>query len=51
VNDGYEEDTVSGDEPIVHPSSTQTFEHRRRIGFPEVYETPPGVARRRLRLI
>ncbi|PIO63466.1 collagen triple helix repeat protein, partial [Teladorsagia circumcincta] len=45
-DEGYEDDTVSSDEPIVHPSATQFFEHRKRIGFPETYDIPPAVARR-----
>ncbi|VDL77582.1 unnamed protein product [Nippostrongylus brasiliensis] len=40
-DDGLEGDVVLSDEPIVHPSATQTFEHRKRMGFPETYEVPP----------
>uniref|UniRef100_A0A7I4YNF1 Col_cuticle_N domain-containing protein n=1 Tax=Haemonchus contortus TaxID=6289 RepID=A0A7I4YNF1_HAECO len=47
--DGFKEDEISSQEPIVHPSSTQQLEHQERVGYPETYEIPPGVTRRRLR--
>ncbi|EYB96237.1 hypothetical protein Y032_0152g2877 [Ancylostoma ceylanicum] len=61
----YEEEKVSDEEPIVHPSATQIFEHRKRVPelsepevfFPETYEihiqetTPEPVKKKRLRYI